>query len=98
MKKARVLLKDIAREANCSLASVSRALSTDVQQQKLVAPDTFVSSTVCAVNSYRFLAGNLRQLEDFQFEVFPARAGKPELRCASRYLAGVIPYLHLNLR
>ena len=30
----------------------------------------FASSTVCAVNSYCFLAGNLRQLEDFQFEVF----------------------------
>ena len=28
------------------------------------------SSTVCAVNSQLFLAGNLRQLEDFQFEVF----------------------------
>ena len=28
------------------------------------------SSTVCAVNSYCFLAGNLRKLVDFQFEVF----------------------------
>ena len=30
----------------------------------------YASSTVCAVNSYRSPAGNLRQLEDFQFEVF----------------------------
>ncbi len=43
MKKTRVLLKDIAREANCSTAAVSRALSADVQQQKLVAPDTFAA-------------------------------------------------------
>ena len=30
----------------------------------------FALSTVYAVNSYRSLAGNLRQLVDFQFEVF----------------------------
>ena len=30
----------------------------------------FASSTVYAVNSYCFLAGNLRKLVDFQFEVF----------------------------
>lgn len=41
MKKKRVLLKDIAAEANCSLAAVSRALSRDIQQQRLVARDTF---------------------------------------------------------
>ena len=43
----------------------------------VAAPKKFASSTVYAVNSYLFLAGNLRKLEDFQFEVFtvPKTAG-----------------------
>lgn len=40
-KHPRVLLKDIAELANCSVAAVSRAMSNDVLQHKLVAPDTF---------------------------------------------------------
>jgi hypothetical protein len=45
-------------------------LRTSLLVESLRAHHFYASSTVYAVNSYLFLAGNLRKLEDFQFEVF----------------------------
>ena len=48
-----------------------RCVAQEVAGSSLVYhPIFFASSTVYAVNSYLFLAGNLRKLENFQFEVF----------------------------